>query len=254
MSKYYSLPEVTRNALHRVLGPKRPSGISRLYVVILLTTFTNISFALSQGDLSRPVARAIASCGATPGPLHVDSIPGLDGSTKVKIQADEIEYPERNIAHLRGFVELVRGGHRLYADELIYDRSETRAVAKGAVKFQSAEGDVILTSILRYYIATGKFVSGYANFVIANRDNTQSISNDGTIDSYGTASRITLLAGNMMYLENAEITSCRDGKEHTVFTASELRVDLDEGIRTAKHVKIRIAPPDRLDQIQEMVK
>jgi lipopolysaccharide assembly outer membrane protein LptD (OstA) len=228
--------------------------MSRLYAIVLLATFTNTTLALPQGDISPPVAREIASCGTIPEPTHVASIPGPDGSMKVKIQADEIEYPERNIAHLRGFVELVRGSHRLYADELIYDRSETRAVAKGAVKFQSSEGDVIYTSVLRYYVASGKIISGNANFIIANRNNNHSISDDGTIDSYGTASRITLLSGNVMYLENAEITSCQDGKEHTVFTASELRVDLDEGIRTAKHVKIRIAPPDRHDRIQEMLK
>lgn len=257
MSKYNGFPRipgVASNALHHVPGRARAAGMSRLYVVILLTLFSNVALALPRGGIPGPAAPAIASCGITPGPLHVASIPGADGSMKVKIQADEIEYPERNIAHLRGFVELVRGKHHLYADELIYDQSETRAVAKGAVKLQSSEGDIIFTSTLKYYVTMEKVVSAQANFVIARRNHNHSVSYDGAIDSYGTASRITLLAGNVMYLENAEITSCQDGKEHTIFTASELRVDLDEGIRTAKHVKIRIAPPDRHYKIHELVK
>jgi len=254
MSNFNSLAGAARITLHHAVRSTRYSAMPSFYVGILLAAFTNAALALPQGSLPGPVAPVVANCRTTPGSLQVASISGSSDSSKVKIQADEISYPGRNIAHLRGFVELVRGSHRLYADELIYDKSETRAVAKGSVKFQNSEGDIIFTSILRYYIATGKIVSGSANFIIASRNKNLTVSKGSTVDSYGTASRITLLAGNVMYLENAEITQCRDGKEYSIFTAGEIRVDLDEGMRTAKKVKIRIAPPDRNDRIQEKAK
>ena len=56
-----------------------------------------------------------------------------------------------------------------------------------------------------------------------------------------------------MLLENTTIVSCLDGKEHTVFTALKFRVNLDEGVRTAKRAKIRIQPPDRRDGTGESV-
>lgn len=61
----------------------------------------------------------------------------------------------------------------------------------------------------------------------------------------GTASRITLLGRSLMILENTAIVGCVDGKENTVLTARELQANLNEGIRTAKRVKIRVAPPGR---------
>ncbi|MDJ0958502.1 MAG: hypothetical protein QNI91_16670, partial [Arenicellales bacterium] len=175
---------------------------------------------------------------------------------KVQIKADKIDFPSRRVVHLSGYAELERGGNRVYADELIYNnsRAESQAIAKGSVKFQTAQGDVIYTPILRYYMSLGKIVSGQANFINASRKTGLPQFTGRAIDSYGTASRITLLGRNLMLLENTTIVSCLDGNEHTVFTARELRVNLDEGIRTAKRVKIHIQPPDRSDRIQESVK
>lgn len=254
MTKHKCSPGVANTRAIRAPRPIRRAGSNKFYIAILLATFTNIIHALPHGNVSAPAAREIASCRAIPETPNIASNQQPDDKTEVKIHADEIEFPKRNVAHLRGYVELVRGGHHVYADELIYNRAETRAVAKGAVKFQSAKGDMMFTSILKYYVATGKVVSGNASFIIVSRKKNHSDSSNKVVDSYGTASRVTLVAKNVMYLENANITSCQDGKEHTVFTAHDLRVDLNDGIRTARRVKIRITLPDRHDRIREMAK
>ena len=124
---------------------------------------------------------------------------------KVHIKADKINFPSRRIVHLSGYAELERGGNRVYADELIYNnsRAESQAIAKGSVKFQTAHGDVIYTPVLRYYLSLEKIVSGQANFIIASRKTGLPKLIGRAIDSYGTATRITLLGRNLMLLENA---------------------------------------------------
>ena len=247
-------PHSTRCYSKRAPDAVRPSYAGMFLNILLLLVFTNSVLALPVGNSSRWSEQAVAGCGVIPKTLNVAANQWSQDVVKVSIRADNIEYPDRSIAHLRGYVELVRGSYRVFSDEMIYNKAEAGVVAKGSVKLQSSEGDVIFTPILRYFVATGKAVSGFSRFIIANRKSEYSSLNTNTIDSYGTASRITLVAENVMYLENATVTSCQDGKEYTVFSASELRVDLDEGMRTAKHVKIRIMSPDRHDRIRDMAK
>jgi lipopolysaccharide assembly outer membrane protein LptD (OstA) len=59
----------------------------------------------------------------------------------VKIQADEIEFPRRNVVHLRGYTQLIRGGHRVYADELIFDKEKQEIEAQPQPHGVRAGGD-----------------------------------------------------------------------------------------------------------------
>ena len=230
--------------------------MNKFCTVALLISITISSPARAEEKLAESATLAFASCGVDLESNSVATSKELSTKEKVNIKADQIDFPARQIVHLRGYAELERGGNRVHADELIYNnsRAESQAIAKGSVKFQTAEGDIIYTPILRYYLSLGKIVSGQANFIIASRRANRSKLAGIAVDSYGTASRITLLGRNLMLLEDTTIVSCLDGEEHTVFTARELRVNLDEGIRTAKHAKIRIQPPGQRDRVQERVK
>ena len=213
--------------------------MKKLYLVLAPTLLVALALA-AFGDT--PSGRSIASCQTAPVASVEADAERLRNIEKVKIQADEIYFPGRRTVRLVGYAELVRGGHRVYANELLYNRAETRAVARGSVLFETAEGDLIFSSSLTYYVDTGDVESGSASFLIVNRTDDPLELTDNPVDSYGTASHITFVDDHVMYLENAEITSCLKGKAHTVFSASELRIDLNEGIRTAKQVKIRVAP------------
>ena len=230
--------------------------MNRLCTVALLIAITIFSPTRAEEKLAESTALTFTSCGVGLERHAIAASKEPSTNEKVNIKADEIDFPARRIVHLRGYAELERGGNRVYANELIYNNSRTegQAIAKGSVNFHTTSGDIISTPILRYYLSLGKIVSGEANFIIASRKTELSKLAGRAIDSYGTARRITLLGQNLMLLEDTTIVSCLDGKEHTVFTAHELRVNLDEGIRTAKNVRIRIQPPGQGDRVQESVK
>ena len=73
------------------------------------------------------------------------------------------------------------------------------------------------------------------------------------MNAHGVAERVTFEGDDIMLLKNAQVTSCLDGKEDITFAADELRVDLNEGVRTGKRVKIRIAEPGKHKRIQNII-
>ena len=65
-------------------------------------------------------AWAVNSCSATPS-LDFEPETGVPREN-VKIKADQIDFPDRNIVVLHGYTQLIRGGHRVRADELVYKK------------------------------------------------------------------------------------------------------------------------------------
>lgn len=172
---------------------------------------------------------------------------------KVKIKADNIDFPKRNQVLLRGYTQLIRGGHRVYADELLYNKTRNEVEASGVVKLETPKGDVVKTSVLTYDITNGVAVSGPATFVVADRQSELLGSGKSTVNAHGEAERITFESEYIMILENAQVTTCLDGEEDVTFKADELRVDLNEGVRTGKRVKIKIAEPNKHKRMRELM-
>jgi len=187
------------------------------------------------------------TCAAKP------TVRGIDQTSekKVEILADDIAFPERGVVHLKGYTQLIRGGHRVYADELIYNKSTNQVIAKGVVKFQTPQGDVIRTSILHYDIQTGRMESGPAEFMLADRQSRVLGDGHSTVNAYGTAEQIILKGGRILDLANAKVTSCLDGEKDMTFTADNLTVDADKGVRTAERARVRISAPQRHEKLNE---
>ena len=59
--------------------------------------------------------------------------------------------------------------------------------------------------------------------------------------------------GDIMRLENAVVTTCLDGKDDIKFTARDIKVDLNKGIRTARRAKMQILAPERHTKVKEMI-
>ncbi len=199
-----------------------------------------------------PFAVAEDLCGEIP-PAAFKSLEGT-AFEKVKIQADEIEFPGRNVVILRGYTQLFRGGHRVNSDALVYYKARNTVEARGSVTLQTRKGDVVKTDVLAYDIKTGMAVSGPAEFSIANRRSEYLGSADSTVNAFGTAARVMFESADIMLLEDADVTSCLDGEKDITFHAEKLRVDLNEGVRTGTRVKIKIENPGKHRKLSELQK
>ena len=213
-------------------------GSKSLIAVVLLLSLAHAS-AAEEG------------CGVQPkvDPKQISN----SAQEKVRIKADEIEFPARRIVLLKGYTQLIRGGHRVYADELLFNKVQNEVEARGVVRLETPKGDKVETSVLTYDVNKGIAVSGPATFSIANRRSEILGSEESTVNAHGVAERVTFEGEDIMLLKNAQVTSCLDGKEDITFAADELRVDLNEGVRTGKRVKIRIAEPSKHKRVQKII-
>ena len=198
-----------------------------------------------------PALWAMDECGLVPESTAAQ--PQETAEEKINIKADRITFPQRKVVRLHGYTQLIRGGHRVYADELTYYKARNQAKAQGTVKLQTADGDVVETGILDYYVDQGIAVSGPATFVIANRPSGLLGKEDSTVNAFGTAERVTMRTDNTMLLENTKVTSCLDGQKDITFEAEELTVDLEEGVQTGTRVKVQIAEPEKHKRVREVV-
>ncbi len=171
----------------------------------------------------------------------------------VKIQADEIEFPRRNVVHLRGYTQLIRGGHRVYADELIFDKEKQEIEARGLVTLTTPRGDVVKTSVLHYDVNRNLMESGPAEIVLASREARVVGATNGSVTAHGTADQVVFKGADVMHLKEVKLTTCLDGKDDLVFAADDLKVDLEKGLRVAKRAKVRLLTPHRHPQITDLI-
>ena len=201
----------------------------------------------------------------------------VDGTSLVEIQADKIEFPERNVVYLTGYTKLTQDGHTISADELVYNKDQRIVEARGMVRLSAKKGDMIETTQLLYDIATrsahadrevrlitakGDFIntvnlhydldseivrSGAADFVFASRgaNSPVHIGGERQISAYGTAKKLSLLSADIVNLSDVVVTTCLDGREDMKFTADELRVDLETGHRKAVNAHVLVIAPDQ---------
>lgn len=189
------------------------------------------------------------SCGVKP------TVRGISQTAEknVEILADDISFPKRGVVHLKGYTQLIRGGHRVYADELIYDKNSDTVVASGVVKFETPQGDVIHTSVLNYDIESGRIVTGAAEFLLADRKSRLLGDGHSTVNAHGTAQKIVIENEKILELTDARVTSCLDGEKDATFTASTLTIDTDKGVRTAERAKVRISAPERHKKLDRAI-
>lgn len=214
--------------------------IKAVAAMLLLAGAQSVPAAVGSDEVScavKPTVRGIAKA----------------AEKNVEILADDISFPERGVVHLKGYTQLIRGGHRVYADELIYNKNTNTVVAKGVVKFETPKGDVIHTSVLNYDIQTGKIVTGAAEFLLADRQSRVLGDGHSTVNAHGTAREIVLEDGKILNLTDARVTSCLNGEKDMTFTAENLKVDTDKGVRTAERAKVRISAPSRHEKLNRAI-
>ena len=126
---------------------------------------------------------------------------------KLEIEADEITFPGRGIIHLRGSTQLVRGKQRVYADQLIYNKSTQTVEFRGSVRIEFTDGDVVHTSLLFYDLERETATSGAAEFMLRDRDTGKGESDPLDI-ACGSAERIQFTGGTISHMKGARIVTC----------------------------------------------
>lgn len=242
LSRLLTDSPLARDMVRKGLFQHAAKGAAAVLALVLGLTLSGPAAAASDSQT--------VSCEAEP------TVRGIDDTAekKVQITADDISFPERGVVHLKGYTQLLRGGHRVYADELTYNKSTDKVVARGVVKFETPQGDVIRTSVLHYDVATGRMESGPATFLIADRKSKLLGDGHSTVNAHGTAQRVIMRDGKTMDLTDAHVTSCLDGEKDATFTAESLTVDAAKGIRTAERAKVRISAPERHEKLDEALK
>ncbi len=225
--------------------PPNPNKLAVIYAVLALSA---PALAYAQNNC------AVIS----QGPKPVDQSQKNDKNqipidAPVKIQADTIDFPRRNVVHLRGYTQLIRGGHRVYADELIFDKEKQEIEARGLVTLETPRGDVVKTSVLHYDVNRNLMESGPAEIVLASREAKVVGATGGSVTAHGTADQVVFEGADVMHLKEVQLTTCLDGKDDLVFAADDLTVDLETGLRVAKRAKVRLLTPHRHPQITDLI-
>ncbi|MBT5031121.1 MAG: hypothetical protein HOM55_02365 [Proteobacteria bacterium] len=209
----------------------------------------------------------------------------LGNSSIVQVDADAIDFPDRNIVYLSGFTRLSQNGNRVTADELVYDKTSEMIEARGLVQLNSTGGDVVQTSKLFYDIASqtaradgdvrlitvnGDFInaqglqynlaeeavrSGPAEFLFANRDADSPVyvGEDRAINAYGRAEAMEFIGDNNVVLYKVVVTTCLDGKPDLKFTADSLAVDLLTGNRKGINTRVVVVDPSEYAGYKDLI-
>lgn len=183
-------------------------------------------------------------CGALQPPSPEASLFTSDSSNALRVVADEIQFPKRKVIRLVGNAQMIRGAHKLTADELLYDKAKEAIEARGNVKVQTAKGDTITTPLVVYDINANRAESGPAELILANRGHKTSQSKTDFISAYGTAQKVIMKSDAVLQLENSHLTTCRKGEKDFTFNTAELDIDLEQGFQVAKRAVVQIWDPD----------
>ncbi len=164
---------------------------------------------------------------ACPGPSlapRFKNAPDRENSP-ISLQARHFNAPKTGVAEARDHVELSRADQLLTTELLRYD-PESKTVTmpghlfyKDSVMYMSGES------------AQYSFLDEYGRFTQVDYGLTGSSAN-------GTASEVIVDSGNHSLLRELQFTTCPGENPEWVLTASELELDFEEGVGTARKAKL----------------
>jgi len=155
----------------------------------------------------------------------------------VDLAGDQVERTEGGPIVLTGNAEVVRGRESITAREIRYMEATDQLDASGDVVLRSPLGDRLTTSVLHYKLETGIGETGAARFDLANPASAGG--GRVVVHGHGQADRIFMEGAGLMRLENANYTTCAQGRSDVMVYASELRLDQSIGTAVAKDVKVK---------------
>ncbi len=168
-------------------------------------------------DASVQGAKQKSSFPAAPGGVFGNVKTTLDNTQPMKLQGDELIYDTSgNRVIARGNVEIFYNDYILTADEVIYDRAAGTLTAAGNVTLKEPQGNIIRAD---RYTLTDDFRDGFV----------QSLSVVTKDQSRITADRATRRDGNITEFTNGRFTPCKsDGGTPPLWCISAARIIHDK--------------------------
>ncbi len=159
------------------------------------------------------------------------------GDLPIHSEADSIESEADGSIVLRGNARITRGGHGVYADQIVYRRDTRRARAEGGVVLYTAGGDEIRADVLQVDVDSFAGEGADIRIRMARRDG------DGDDATYmrarATAQSAHFTGGDFQRFDQVALTTCAEGSRDVILHAKELELDHAAGFGSAKSMTVR---------------
>ena len=194
----------------------------------------------------------------------------------IELEADEMGTDDGNTVVLSGDAEVVQGNQAIKADRLVYRKDEDRLDAVGDVVVYTPFGDRIEADRMDIELETFIGEADNPRFRIAERDSirdqtllgdsgssaptlrellaidaggektfreeqakTDDKPGESTVRARGTAEKVYFEGHDLMRLETVEYTTCLEGQDDVVISASEVELDKADNVGVARNVKLK---------------
>ena len=151
--------------------------------------------------------------------LNPDDAPLRASSTTTEAQD--------NIATMKGDVQISQGYRQVRSDSAVLNQDERTATLAGNVQLREP-GLLMLGKKAHFDLDSGELAVDDATWVF----------HDQAIR--GTAGTIARQEDGLIFIDNATYTTCEPGNNTWTMAASNVAIDPQTGIATAKHVRIKI--------------
>lgn len=175
--------------------------------------------ARAEEELVCPQSRYVKTP-AKPRAQSADNLP-------LYIRAQELRSVQGGVTEFSGRVEATRDAQQLNADRLIYEKSANRVEASGDVALKDATGLSFFSTELHLQLDSRVGYTGPSSFRIPNANNAR-----------GDAERIDFEGPDHTRLKKVRYTTCAPGRDDWYLRISELELDHEEDIGTARHASV----------------
>lgn len=151
--------------------------------------------------------------------LNPDDAPLRASSTSTEAQD--------NVATMKGDVEISQGYRQVRSDTAILNQDERTATLKGNVQLREP-GLLMLGKEAHFNLDSGELAVDDATWVF----------HEAAIR--GTAGTVARQEDGMIFIDNATYTTCEPGNNTWTMASSNIAIDPQTGIATAKHVRIKV--------------
>jgi len=164
---------------------------------------------------------------------------GEGGVIPIEMEGDEVESVGQDTVTMRGNAQLIRGTEAVFGEVLSYSRSTDQLDAEGKVTVYSRSGDKLQADKVNMEVETHIGEAQNVEYWVAKRGIRHVDPEKTYIRARGKARKVNLEGHDVTRLEDVTYTTCQEGKEDVVVSASELTIDQGTGRGTAKHIKVR---------------
>lgn len=144
------------------------------------------------------------------------------------VSADRVESLRDEKVTLSGNVVIVRGGQRVVADTVVYDKNRKTLDAKGNVRLENISGDRFFSSSTFLDLESNTGFSKIGDFTLRHGRGR------------GNAERIVFVTKGRIKLKAARFTTCPADEEDWYLNAGEIEINQNTATGTARNASVRL--------------